>query len=234
MQGPVLSYNPSPHDLRNSMDGAVFELIHRARNGDAAVLCASDLIELDGEDLRRAPVGYRKHKLARLVRTARPGIVVNEHYDGDGDIVFKYACKLGCEGRSKNRQPQNATLNRREFCPNAFCQIQKVSCGVFPSKTIPHGFDDSPQRFFIRDRIARFVLVPRHESLIPLACQCRRVLAVKVDALAALRLPNGFDALLDFSCPLGKLLFGFFIQRPTSRQTAEHGARYAVAVQAED
>ena len=20
------------------------------------------------------------------------------HYDGDGDIVFKYACKLGCEG----------------------------------------------------------------------------------------------------------------------------------------
>jgi bifunctional non-homologous end joining protein LigD len=26
------------------------------------------------------------------------GIVVNEHYDGDGDIVFKYACMLGCEG----------------------------------------------------------------------------------------------------------------------------------------
>jgi hypothetical protein len=41
---------------------------------------------------------HRKHKLARLVRAPRPGIVVNEHYDGDGDIVFKYACKLGCEG----------------------------------------------------------------------------------------------------------------------------------------
>ena len=27
-----------------------------------------------------------------------PGIVLNEHYDGDGDIVFKHACKLGCEG----------------------------------------------------------------------------------------------------------------------------------------
>jgi bifunctional non-homologous end joining protein LigD len=77
---------------------AVFELIRRARNGDAAVLCAFDLIELDGEDLRRAPIEHRKHKLARLVRTPRPGIVVNEHYDGDGDIVFKYACKLGCEG----------------------------------------------------------------------------------------------------------------------------------------
>jgi bifunctional non-homologous end joining protein LigD len=77
---------------------AVFELIRRARNGGAAVLCAFDLIELDGEDLQRAPIEHRKHKLARLVRSPRPGIVVNEHYDGDGDTVFKYACKLGCEG----------------------------------------------------------------------------------------------------------------------------------------
>jgi ATP-dependent DNA ligase len=30
--------------------------------------------------------------------TPRPGIVLNEHYDGEGDIVYKYACKLGCEG----------------------------------------------------------------------------------------------------------------------------------------
>jgi bifunctional non-homologous end joining protein LigD len=77
---------------------AVFELIRRARNGDAAVLCAFDLIELNGEDLRRVPIEHRKHKLARLVRTAHPGIVVNEHYDGDGAIIFKQACKLGCEG----------------------------------------------------------------------------------------------------------------------------------------
>jgi len=76
----------------------VFELIRRARNGGAAVLCAFDLLALDGEDLRRVPIEYRKHKLARLVRTPRPGIVVNEHHEGDGDIVFKYACKLGCEG----------------------------------------------------------------------------------------------------------------------------------------
>jgi bifunctional non-homologous end joining protein LigD len=77
----------------------VFELIRRARNGGAAVLCAFDLIELDGADLRRAPIEHRKQKLARLVRGPRPGIVLNEHYDGDGEIVFKYvACKLGCEG----------------------------------------------------------------------------------------------------------------------------------------
>jgi ATP-dependent DNA ligase len=50
---------------------AVFELVRRARNGDAAVLCAFDLIELEGEDLRRAPIEHRKRKLSRLVRTPR-------------------------------------------------------------------------------------------------------------------------------------------------------------------
>jgi bifunctional non-homologous end joining protein LigD len=77
---------------------AVFELVRRARHGGAAVLCAFDLIELEGEDLRRASIEHRKRKLSRLVRTPRPGIVVNEHYDGHGEIVFEHACKLGCEG----------------------------------------------------------------------------------------------------------------------------------------
>ena len=77
---------------------AVFELIRRARDGGNAVLCVFDLIEFEGEDLRRAPIEHRKHKLAKLVRTPHPGIVLNEHYEGDGEIVFAHACKLGCEG----------------------------------------------------------------------------------------------------------------------------------------
>jgi bifunctional non-homologous end joining protein LigD len=56
------------------------------------------LIELEGEDLRRAPLEDRKRKLAQLVRTKRPGIVLNEHYTGHGEIIFQHACKLGCEG----------------------------------------------------------------------------------------------------------------------------------------
>ena len=28
----------------------------------------------------------------------RAFIVLNEHYQGDGEIVFKHACRLGCEG----------------------------------------------------------------------------------------------------------------------------------------
>ena len=76
----------------------MFDLIRHKRHGNAAVFVAFDLIELNGEDLRRSPIENRKHKLAKLVRVPDLGIVLNEHYEGDGEIVFKHACKLGCEG----------------------------------------------------------------------------------------------------------------------------------------
>ena len=76
----------------------MFELIRRARHAEKAVLCAFDLIELDGQDLRRLRIEQRKAKLAKLVRGPQPGIVLNEHYEDDGEIVFHHACKLGCEG----------------------------------------------------------------------------------------------------------------------------------------
>jgi ATP-dependent DNA ligase len=42
--------------------------IRHKRHGGDAVLIAFDLIELDGEDLRRSPIEHRKRKLAKLVR----------------------------------------------------------------------------------------------------------------------------------------------------------------------
>ena len=77
---------------------AVFDLIRHKRHGADAVLLAFDLIELDGEDLRRTPIEQRKRQLAKLVRRPQAGIVVNEVFEGDGDVLFAHACKLGCEG----------------------------------------------------------------------------------------------------------------------------------------
>jgi hypothetical protein len=44
---------------------AVFDLIRRKRHGEAAVLIAFDLIELDGEDLRRLPPVLRLSTFCR-------------------------------------------------------------------------------------------------------------------------------------------------------------------------
>jgi bifunctional non-homologous end joining protein LigD len=77
---------------------AVFELIRRHGALASAVLCAFDLLELDGRDLRREPIEKRKALLAELLTGQQSSLVVNEHFEEDGAIVFREACKLGCEG----------------------------------------------------------------------------------------------------------------------------------------
>jgi bifunctional non-homologous end joining protein LigD len=77
---------------------AVFDLIRGYRHDTAAVLCAFDLLEVDGEDLRRASIEERKGILAKLLSHPHEGIAFNHRYTGDGAIIFKNACALGCEG----------------------------------------------------------------------------------------------------------------------------------------
>ena len=73
---PAYSFLLDGEVIVTNGDGlAVSELLRRARHGDKAVLCAFDLIELEGEDLRRSPIERRKAKLAKLIRGPRPGIV---------------------------------------------------------------------------------------------------------------------------------------------------------------
>jgi bifunctional non-homologous end joining protein LigD len=62
------------------------------------VLCAFDLLELDGEDLRQLPIEERKRALGDLVGAPEPGLALNEHFIGHGEIVYRQACLFGCEG----------------------------------------------------------------------------------------------------------------------------------------
>ena len=55
-------------------------------------LYAFDLIELNGEDLRREPLEAREAVLVKLLRQPKPGLQLNEHADDlPGDIVFRHA-----------------------------------------------------------------------------------------------------------------------------------------------
>jgi ATP-dependent DNA ligase len=55
----------------------VFDLLRYRQHDRAAVLCAFDLVELDGEDLRLSPLELRKRALAELLRRKSDGIVLN-------------------------------------------------------------------------------------------------------------------------------------------------------------
>src|SRR5215472_8427135 len=77
---------------------ADFELIRGHGTAANAVHCAFDLLELDGRDLRRRPIEERKGLLTQLLHGSNLSIVLNQQYEGDGAIVFREACRLGCEG----------------------------------------------------------------------------------------------------------------------------------------
>jgi bifunctional non-homologous end joining protein LigD len=77
---------------------AVFNLIRGHGTNARAVLCAFDLLEVNGEDIRPEPIEDRKRRLAGLLRLPHEGIALNETYRGDGAVIFKHACALGCEG----------------------------------------------------------------------------------------------------------------------------------------
>jgi bifunctional non-homologous end joining protein LigD len=63
-----------------------------------ATLYAFDLIETDGDDLRREPIEARKARLLRALSHQWPAIQYNEHLQTDGELVFDHACQMGLEG----------------------------------------------------------------------------------------------------------------------------------------
>src|SRR5260370_38666957 len=77
----------------------------RSRRHDrGGFLYAFDLVELNGDDLRREPLDTRKATLASVLRRGAPGLRLNEHIEADGPTVFAHACKMGLEGIVSKRK----------------------------------------------------------------------------------------------------------------------------------
>jgi bifunctional non-homologous end joining protein LigD len=82
-----------------------FDRIRYRRHDASVFLYAFDLIELNGDDLRRDPLEVRKATLASVLTKAGPGLRLNEHLEhDDGEVVFRHACKLGLEGIVSKRK----------------------------------------------------------------------------------------------------------------------------------
>jgi bifunctional non-homologous end joining protein LigD len=74
-----------------------FNRVRYRRHDESIFLYAFDLIELNGDDLRRDPLEGRKSTLEMILAKVGEGIRFNEHMKGDGQTVFRHACKLGLE-----------------------------------------------------------------------------------------------------------------------------------------
>jgi bifunctional non-homologous end joining protein LigD len=81
-----------------------FDHIRYRRHDSSAFLYAFDLIEVNGDDLRRDPLEVRKATLANIVAKTGHGVWFNDHIEEDGETVFRHACKLGLEGIVSKRK----------------------------------------------------------------------------------------------------------------------------------
>jgi bifunctional non-homologous end joining protein LigD len=82
----------------------LFNLVRYRHCDESIFLYAFDVIELNGDDLRRAPLERRKATLEMILAKAEAGIRFNEHMEGDGETVFRHACKFGLEGIVSKRK----------------------------------------------------------------------------------------------------------------------------------
>jgi bifunctional non-homologous end joining protein LigD len=82
----------------------LFDPVRYRHHDESIFLYAFDLIELNGDDLRPDPLEGRKATLEMILAKAGPGIRFNEHMKGDGETVFRHACKLGLEGIVSKRK----------------------------------------------------------------------------------------------------------------------------------
>src|SRR5438094_9603856 len=109
MGNPRAKSNPHPDCVQVRRCGAgngvaSFDLIRHHHTDERVFLCAFDLIEINGDDLRRDPLEVRKATLSSILAKAGLGVRFNEHMEGDGPTVFAHACKMGLEGIVSKRK----------------------------------------------------------------------------------------------------------------------------------
>ena len=85
---------------------AAFDRIRYRRHDGSVFLYAFDLIELNGDDLRRDPLELRKADAQPPAGQGWPRPAVQRAIEAtsDGATVFRHACKMGLEGIVSKRK----------------------------------------------------------------------------------------------------------------------------------
>ncbi|WP_374446854.1 DNA ligase D [Stella sp.] len=93
LDGEVVVEGPS-----GATDFALIQADLAEGRRDRFAIWLFDLLHLDGLDLRRVPLVRRKERLATLLAGADARVRFSEHFDAEGDMMQRHACRLGLEG----------------------------------------------------------------------------------------------------------------------------------------
>ncbi|WP_309086109.1 DNA ligase D [Chelativorans sp.] len=104
---------------------------------DRMALYLFDILYLDGYDFRPVPLIERKAVLERILKGAPPLIRYSEHFEEDGELVFRHACRLSLEGIvSKDRDAPYRSGRSKDWLKSKCSMRQEfVVAGFVPSST---------------------------------------------------------------------------------------------------
>ncbi len=108
-----------------------------AGRSDRFAFYAFDLLYLDGQDLRETPLVERKAALARLLKDAPPELRYSEHFEENGEMVLRHACRLSLEGVVSKRASGKYRSGRGRDWIKSKCgnRQELVIGGYVPSST---------------------------------------------------------------------------------------------------
>lgn len=102
------------------------------RRCDRFLFYAFDLMWQDGTDLRRRPLEDRKALLETLLRDAKDPLRYSRHFDDDGALVLRHACRLSLEGViSKKRNSQYGSGRSRVWIKSKCAERQEFVIGGY-------------------------------------------------------------------------------------------------------
>jgi bifunctional non-homologous end joining protein LigD len=104
---------------------------------DRLVFCAFDLLYVDGRDLRPVSLLERKATLEALLQGPLETLRFSEHFDENGEIVLRHACRLSLEGViSKDRNAPYRSGRGKDWIKSKCSERQEfVVAGYVPSST---------------------------------------------------------------------------------------------------
>ena len=104
---------------------------------DRFVFYVFDLLHLDGYDLRALPLIKRKELLEQLVGSQAEPVRYSSHFDENGDLVLRHACRLSLEGVISKLRDAPYRSGRGKSWVKSKCSARQefVVAGYVPSTT---------------------------------------------------------------------------------------------------
>jgi bifunctional non-homologous end joining protein LigD len=145
-------------DERGVSNFSMLQEALKAKDRERFVYYVFDLLHRDGRNLRELPLVERKAELKDLLSAARKRIEpirYSEHFDEDGSLVLKQACRMSLEGIVSKRADAPYRSGRSETFIKTKCSNAQefVVGGYSPSTAMPRAIGALAVGYYDKGRL---------------------------------------------------------------------------------